>query len=144
MNNQEKLLQSAKDFIGKEASPDDIAPDELACAESVCNIIRTVFRDFPVLTYTPHLFKELKRDKRFRLTTEIKPGNIIISPTEYGSGIFPGHVGIMLENQRITSNTSRNGLWENNYSLNTWVERYRKRGGFPIFFFEVVVDEFNS
>lgn len=141
MSNREKLLQEAKKSIGLEVSPQDIAPDELACAESACNVIRKVFRDFPVLTYTPRLHEELKRDKRFKGTLDLEPGNIIISPTEYGSGIFPGHVGIILEDGKIASNTSRNGLWEANYTINTWVDRYRNKGGFPIFFHTPIENE---
>ena len=38
--NRIKLYEAARSFIGTDASPNDLAPDELGCAETVNEIIR--------------------------------------------------------------------------------------------------------
>lgn len=133
---RERLYKAAVESLGKEMSPIDIAPDELACGESVCNVIRLVYPDFPMLPYTPDLADYLKKDKRFKGTLDPDPGNIIISPT--ATSTRRGHVGIHLGNGRIASNTSENGLWEDNLSIDSWVKTYRTKNKLPIIYFEPI------
>lgn len=137
-SSREKLYEAALSFIGKEASPKDIAPDELACAESFCNVVRKVYPDFPMITYTPTLLAHLKKDKRFKATLEAKPGVVIISPTASSTRV--GHVGIFLDG-KIASNTSAGpdkGKWTANFTLKTWISRYRTKFGLGIYYFEPV------
>lgn len=134
---REKILSEAKKWLGKEASPKDYAPDELACAESLCNVLDQVM-DFPMMTGTWELFDHLKKDKRFKIVTELKEGNIIISPTGHGNGFIRGHVGILTGKGNIASNDSNSGFWLENYDVDSWVKRYRTRGGFPVVIFEAV------
>lgn len=130
-----KLFEAAVSFLGKEASPKDIAPDELGCAESFCNVVRKVYPDFPMITYTPTLLAHLKNDKRFKATLEAKPGVAIISPTASSTRV--GHVGIFLDG-KIASNNSPDGLWKANFTLATWISRYRTKFGLPVLYFEPV------
>ena len=135
---REVLFKYAASLVGRgDVTPNDGVPDEVACAETVCTIIRnSICRDFPIYVSTIELTKALKRDSRFKATLDLKPGNIIISPTGSGNGVIRGHVGIFGENEKIMSNTSRTGFWEENYTIKTWVERWRMIGGMPIYCFE--------
>lgn len=137
MTNREKLLKTAKEFVGKDASPFDFADDELSCAESLSSILKkSIARDFPLELATWVLYKKLKKDKRFRQTLALSPGHLIISPTGYGNGLIRGHCGVIGENGDIYSSDSRTGNWMQNYNIARWIERYRHKGGFPIYVFE--------
>lgn len=141
MTNQARLLQEAKKWVGKDASPFDYASDELGCSESTCSIIKhSIARDFPLELATWILHRLLKKDKRFKQTTALLEGNIILSPSFSGNGKIRGHVGIIGENGIIYSSESKTGLWKTNYNIATWVSRYRRLGGMPIYVFEPVGD----
>lgn len=138
-NNREKLLEESIKWLGKEASPFDYATDELGCVESLCSIIKhSIARDFPLELATWKLFNLLKKDKRFKLTLDLKPGSIILSPTGSGNGLIRGHTGIIGENGVIMSNNSHTGIWEENYTMDSWIERWRNKGKMPIYVFEPV------
>ena len=129
------LFAAAREYLGREASPKDLAPDELGCAESVTNIIDDVVPNFPVITGTWTLWEALKNDERFREVTLPMPGDIIISPTgTVKDAPYPGHVGLVSRDGKIMSNNSYNGLWEENYTLDSWNARYKK-AGFPVIFY---------
>lgn len=133
------LYKVANSFVGRDASPADIAPDEYACAESVSNIIHEAFGDFPknspVLS-TAVLHIQLLNHPKFKGVMAPEPGDVIISPTGSGNGKLPnGHTGIFGFGGQIMSNDSATGLFKPNYTLDSWVARYRKLGGFKIYIF---------
>ena len=134
----EGLYFVAKGWLGKDASPSDVAPDEYGCAESVNNIVFTTFNEEvggDVSTY--RMYKALKENKKFAKVTKPLRGDIIISPTGYGGTqeVKNGHVGIMSDNGVIMSNKSQNGLFSVHYTLDSWKERYQVRGKYPIHFY---------
>lgn len=132
------LYEAARRQLGNDASPRDRASDELGCAESVSEIIQDVLPDFPVVTGTYTLWILLSHDKRFRQVTNNLPGTIIISPTGTArKHKFPGHVGICGFSGTIMSNNSRTGIFEENYTLQSWEKRYEVEGGYPVYFFEL-------
>ena len=131
------IYLEAKKCLGTDPSPKDTAPDELACVDSVTNILQKVMK-FPHLVSTITLKSTLDKDDRFERTLDIKPGYIILSPTASGNGRIRGHVGIVSDGGKIMSNTSRTGIWEENYTLDTWVERWRNYGGMPVFVYRPV------
>lgn len=135
---QEVLALVAEGFLEREASPEDNAPDELACVESLTNILRFVYSDFPQEISTIILKKRLDNSPHFKPTLALDRGNIILSVTGTGNGTIVGHCGILRGNSRIMSNTSKNGLWQDNYSVNAWVNRFRIRGGMKIYVYEPV------
>jgi hypothetical protein len=139
-NNLKKLHDIALQSIGLDVdvSPSDFAPDELGCAETISNLIRKIVPSFPIILGTWTLYGEFKRNSRFKRITEPETGAIIISPTGFGNGKFPGHVGIVGENGKIMSNDSKTGKFIQNYTLKTWAERYAIKGGFPIFYFKLI------
>jgi hypothetical protein len=132
-----KLYLSALLLLGVDASPKDTASDEFGCAESVSSIINAVFPGaIQGSISTAELYNQLLNSTAFIKVKDFLPGDIIISPTGAGSGKIPnGHVGILGENQEILSNSSATGLWTNNYTLGSWVDRFRNQGGYPIFIF---------
>lgn len=135
--NRAKLYAKALTFLGIDASPNDLAPDEYGCADTVSAIVLACFG--PIMRYsvsTAELYNILNTSPQFKKVTEFNFGDIIISPTGKGDGRIPnGHVGIFGEGEEIMSNSSATGNFTNNYTLTTWVERYRTHGGYPIYFF---------
>ena len=83
-NNREHLFATACKYIGTDASPNDVAPDEYGCAESVSDIFNKAFDEElggDVSTY--RMWRAIKDDPRFTLVDDPEAGDIIISPTGY-------------------------------------------------------------
>lgn len=139
INNREKLYYAAKACLGRDASPNDIAPDEAGCAESV-NDVHTYAFGFPIggdiSTY--RLYGALVKSRLFAPVTTPLRGDVVISPTGYGNGSIPGHCGIYGDNDIIYSNDSATGLFSTKYSITDWRARYQQRGGIPVYFFRRV------
>jgi hypothetical protein len=134
--NQEKLLRFTQQALDTDVSPQDLAKDELGCAESVSNLIKKVFPDFPIFLSTADLFWKLKIDKRFKITTTPSRGCLIISPKQ--NGVF-GHTGIFLTETRIASNDSKNGLFQGNYNWpENWINTFGSGGrGLHTYIFDI-------
>lgn len=140
LSNRMKLYAAALQSIGTDASPNDVAPDELGCAETVNAIFKSVFKsEIGGGLSTAHMFKALNSDARFMKVDQFLPGDIIISPTGMGNGkLSNGHVGIVGLDEKVMSNSSATGTFEENYTIKSWIKRYRNQGGYPIYFFRVV------
>lgn len=135
----DQLHKVAINSLGQDASPKDRAPDELGCAETVSELINLV-TPFPIITGTWTLADNLKKNKKFIQIKNPKVGAVIISPTgEGGTKEIPnGHTGIVGHNNKIMSNDSRTGTFEENYTVSSWEERYKKRGKYPVYYFELI------
>lgn len=130
----ELLSDEARKWLGRDASPLNSAPQELACAESVSNIAHNALGTLPAnVISTVVLCAILKQSGRFRAILEPKEGCIVVSPTE-GTNI--GHTGIFITDSQIASNDSRNGLFESNYSFSSWIAYFKFRKGLHIYIFE--------
>lgn len=137
---REKLYYTALSCLGTDASPNDVAPDEYGCAETVNEIHKKCF-GFPIggELSTYKMYAVLKSSPLFIKVDSPLEGDIIISPTGYGNGdLSNGHVGIMSIKGDIMSNSSKTGRFEQNYNLLTWNDRYKKIGGYPVEFFRRV------
>ena len=132
------LCQTATAAEGTDASPADLAPDELGCAETVSTIISGVLPDFPVITGTWTLWDALEHDRRFERVALARTacGDIIISPTVPGKP-FPGHTGIFATDGKIRSNDSQTSTFERNYTLESWRQRYGTMGRYPIYVYRL-------
>lgn len=130
------LVDLAKEHIGTDASPADLAPDELGCAETVTTILKKLYPQTPIITGTWTLWDYFEKHPNWFPMQQPEPGCIIISPTGTGNGKFPGHVGIMLDDGTIASNDSFTGKFERNYDLDTWKARYQEKGGFPVYYYK--------
>jgi hypothetical protein len=132
---QEKLLEASHAALGHDLTPEDAVPDEVDCAESLSVVLGNALGSFKLLTYTPDLAAALKADPRFEATLDFEPGNVIVSPTIPGN-IYPGHCGVLAENNRIHSNESNTGLWTDNFSVANWIARYKTKGKMHVYLFK--------
>lgn len=144
-SNNQLLYGGALAHLGKDASPNDLAPDELGCAESVNDIYKKVFGDYfykgnQLSTYWMH--KALREDTaRFKRVFEPKPGTIIISPT---NAFQTGHVGICGENGVIMSNNSFKdsagvkGVFDENYTFASWQRYFGERKKLPVYLYDLI------
>lgn len=130
------LLQVCEEWLGRDASPSDIAPDELGCAETVTTLLKKVYPETPIITGTWTLWDYLRHPENG--WTEIKvpvPGCVVISPTVPGKP-FPGHAGIVMDDNVIASNDSKNGTFRKNYTIDTWKKRYVEKGGYQQLYYK--------
>jgi len=133
LTSREQLLMEAKRWLGEDASPENRTNNELACAESVSHIIKQVFPDFVGSVSTAELDYFLDKSVHFFPTRIPKPGNVIVSPRTTKNN---GHTGLFLTPNRIASNTSATGKFEDNYSLDSWAREMRDKRGLHIYMYE--------
>lgn len=141
--NSDKIYQYAKAHLGMDASPNDLAPSALACAETVSNILfkATGVKVGGVIhTSTTTLYRAVLNSPSFESVTEddAEPGTLVISPTGY-SGLGPqahGHTGIVAR-FGILSNDSESGHLEENYTKESWRMYFGKYRQFPCVYFRM-------
>jgi hypothetical protein len=118
-------------------------PDEgnLACVWAVRHIAKKALGRWITRTDGTAVFDpELRRCFDGNIAeADVPAGGIIISPTE-GRNI--GHVGLLgpaAENGRrlIYSNSSSAALWKQNFTLDSWIQRYRVRKGLKVRFYPI-------
>lgn len=124
---KEQLLKLAKESVGTNVRS-GTAPKDLGCADALSSLLGKIM-DFPNEISTVQLNKLLSTDKRFKRTLDLNKGNIIMS---YTVGDKTGHCGVIIEDEKICSNTSKTGLWEQNYTVSTWVDYFRKKQGLQV------------
>lgn len=135
------IFETAKRYLGLDASPNDLAPDELGCAETVSTLINLAGYEMPFLVSTAELYTYFIHDNKWVKVTSPLAGDIVISPTGMGgqNGISHGHTGIVGSASVIMSNSSATGTFEPNYTISSWTTRYKIKGGFPIYYFRRVL-----
>lgn len=140
--NSEKLYKIAVEKLETHLTLDPSIHHSVGCAQAVSTALKTLSDELiPAKgisgTYT--LLEWFKTHPTlFREVSEAGPGRIIISPTGYSTKKFPhGHVGICLTD-RIASNNSFNGLWQDKFTHKSWDDYYKRDRGFPVRYFEVV------
>lgn len=135
----EHLYEIAKDSIGQDMSPRDVAPDSLGCAESLNGVYFKAFGQLIAggfgLTSTNALWKSLMTDMRFKEIDVPQLGCIVINPTGTSTkGAAHGHCGIWGKFD-VMSNDSNSGLWQDNYSQQAWHNVFEKKLGFVSYYF---------
>ena len=137
--NRQKFYDVALSFLGKDVTPRDEIPDEVACAITI-NTIHTKAFGYPIgggaSTYL--LYRALLNSPFFVKIDLPEQGAVVISPTGYRSKktkIENGHVGCVGENGIIMSNDSKSGLFLENYTLVSWRKRFVVEGSYPMYFF---------
>lgn len=139
-NNRLILFSAAVKSLGTDASPNDVAPDEYGCAETVNEIHKKAF-GFQIggTVSTYNLYSALKNSKLFIKVDQPLEGDVVISPTGYGNGkLKNGHVGIVGGSDLIMSNDSATGMFLENYTIDSWRKRYVDTGGYPMHYFRRV------
>lgn len=136
MPNNLKIQDTAIAMLGKDASPKNLAPKEVACAESVSNILHSIFPDFPEnIVGTDALFAELKRSSHFVGVLNPKEGTIVVSPR---TPMINGHTGIYTHSNTIASNDSHDGLFKENYTRESWRRTFIAGRGLKGYLFDAV------
>lgn len=128
----EKLVRIADALaqLNIDVTPEDHIPDEVACVESVCEVINKVV-PFPKETHTYYFLKELERNLLFEEVYKFSDATIIVSATDTGNGTMKGHTGIIGKDGQIINNNSLTGIWGYSYSEKTWNARFKVKGGMP-------------
>ncbi len=128
------LCAVAKTYIGKDASPNNLAKSEVACAETVAYIVNHAFPGSldPRIVGTDALFLALKTSKRFKGVLDPLPGTIEISPR---TPSVNGHCGIYVGPDSIASNDSRTGKFQINYTRATWRKTFIQGRGLKAYLF---------
>lgn len=129
-------------YLHTDASPNDLAPDEYGCADSVSGVLQKALGKDMGIDYTistAQLYREFLLSKSWIVVQNPIAGDVLVSPTGYGNGgLSNGHTGIVGFDSKIYSNSSATGTWEQNYTLASWKDRYVGLGGFPMFFFRKI------
>lgn len=142
----DSLYETALSHVGEDASPNDYAPDELACMESVDMIFHEALGRFidpsrtkpEISTYRAYIFME--KSPLFKKVTKPSNGTIIISPSGYGdsSKVSNGHIGICSKDGFVYSNSSKDGIFTKNYTTKSWNAYWGIKGRYPVVFFDPV------
>lgn len=133
----QQIFTTAKSLIGTDVSPNDLAPDELGCAETVSTLLNRAGFPMPIILSTSELWRFFSQSDVWVEVMSPLPGDVIISPTGQGgkNGITHGHTGIVGEGGRIMSNDSATGKFVSNYSIASWTVRYKIKGGYNTYYF---------
>lgn len=140
ITNSEHLYDVAYSLLkpAQDVSPKDIAPDDLACAESVYDVLNRAFPNsvgFSLTISTITLCKGLVESNLYKEIFTEEKGAIIVCVSGTGKITMPhGHTGIV-GRAWIMSNNSRTGNWEANYTFESWREIFEVQGGFKSRFF---------
>lgn len=130
----ELLAEEARTWLEHDASPLNRAPKEVSCAEGVVNIVNNIFPNTfsNTIVSTDVLYHSLKGSPKFRGSLDPVIGCIIISPRT--DTVF-GHVGIYTGADTVASNDSRDGIFKENYTRESWRNTFIKGRGLKGFFF---------
>ncbi len=136
----DKLYKASKSLIGQDVTPGDTIHDSVACVASLQEIYRRVKGHYigtgAALYSTYALLNELRANSEFEGILVPTPGCIVVCATGTGSGsIEHGHCAIVGKKDWM-SNDSKTGLWQANYTRESWDEYFFHRGGFPVYFFK--------
>lgn len=134
----DKIYKTAFSLLGQDASPFNRAPQALACAESISYIYSKatgqMLTGHPILSVI-ELNDVLRASPRFKPAIDPTPGSIILALTYIKDAVtHHGHAGIC-GNYHIMSNNSLNGRFEANYTIPSFLDRFK---GFRIFIYEAV------
>lgn len=128
--NRDKFLKICLDALDTDVTPKDEVPDDVACAETISVLLKKVFSDFQIFTSTKDLDFKLFLDKRFKKVTSPERGDIVSSPSltnKDGTIKTHGHIGVLITSEKIASNTSKDGIFRGNYTLESWIEEMKER-----------------
>lgn len=140
---RERLYRVAKSCIGRDMSPNDVAPDNLACMESLDGVFLEAFGEHLLPSAnrlsTANGYQAMLHDPRLEKITEAEalPGDISIAPTGTSTNGSPhGHVGIRGK-ETYMSNDSTSGLWKAHYTLAAWKLVFTSTLKFPLYYFRI-------
>jgi len=134
-----RLYTQALKHLGRDASPNDEAPDELGCADSVQEIYKAEFGRYvgPIKTNATWVMKgHLDASPNFKKVDTPQAGDIIISETRWIGDVQQiGHVGICGPAGVIYSNNSfgrDKGTFTANFTQASWKASYQTKKGLKV------------
>jgi hypothetical protein len=131
------LLSVAESQLGKDVTPKDTVPDDVACVDTLTTIMRMYDPTVPYMVSTIALNDWLPKNG-YALVSDTQEGDIIVSPT---SGKKIGHCGVLFEDGIIASNNSfgiNAGKFTKNYTLASWSRYYKDKLGLPVFIYRKI------
>lgn len=142
---QASLHEYSASQVDKFSSANGPDGGNLACVWAVRHLIHDHLGYWVTRTDATAIFdQELRRcfGGTFQ-EADVEAGGIIISPTEpkpSGQGRNIGHVGLLGprtgdESRLIYSNSSGAAKWKQNFTLGSWIKRYREKKGLKIRFY---------
>lgn len=138
---REILYNWSKASIGRDLTPTDSVPDEVACVAQLQAVFFKAFSSYigdgAARYNTLALLQALQKDPRFKMIppSEALFGDIAVAPT--GKGKNPkehGHCWIVGKHDWM-SNDSDTGLWKANYTKDAVFNVFVKERGFPLYVF---------
>ncbi len=137
--NSKRLYIVAKNLLypQRDVTPDDIVPDEVACAEALSYVLKLCgVQGIPRngIPSTIDLFKFLSSSEQFIKVETPLAGDVIISVTGTGNGRLVGHCGIVGV-VNVMNNNSETGIWVASYTLTQWEKRYKEYAGMATHYF---------
>ena len=134
MNKTLALINLTKSLVGIDVTPENLADNEVACAESVSKILHLLL-NFPVgILSTLELKKELDKSKLFEQVDKPKAGCIVISPR---TKTTTGHCEIYITDNKTAGNNSKTGKIEQNYTTASWKKTFEVGRGLLTFYYKL-------
>lgn len=131
----QKVYDAAKLYIGRHLTLDNSVPEELGCVEALSYVFNKVGYNMPPKGIPGvNAMVAWMLGKGFVETTSPYAGCIIVSHRPNYNDPNYAHIGVVM-NHGICSNSSANGLWEENYTLASWYSYFAKTGGATVRFF---------
>lgn len=141
MTPSEQIGFIAKSKLGTDFTDDKKVLDDVSCAYAVSSILHEQDPSVPIITGTASLLDYFRSSSLFERVFEPQAGTIVICATGQGrhpTAVAHGHTGIYLSDTLIASNSSKTGLWTQNYTRDSWRSYYYWEGGYPIYLFNKV------
>lgn len=143
--NVDLIYAYARIVIGKDLSP---TQDEYGCMESIHTLVRNatgieIGTDYGTTVSTTRAFEYMKaRPKQFAImpfsSKHIRKGDILIFVTGQGTGkVSNGHVFVYMGGNRLLSNNSWTSKMDLHYTVDSAMEYYHVRGGYPAWIIRV-------
>jgi peptidoglycan hydrolase-like protein with peptidoglycan-binding domain len=124
-----RLLARAKADVGKLSTRNDRGTDNgnLGCADAVTRILHDELGFSIQSTFSTYGLKNELVAAGWQTVDLSTTGAVIVSPSR---GDIHGHTGIVGENGVIYSNRSATGLWDQNYTVDSWEKRFERLGSY--------------
>lgn len=135
-----ELYAISLESLGTDASPQNLARPEVACAETVTHLISLVDSsiEWTNKLATFYMRKDMLGGKHFVRVDTPRRGSVVLSATDWNKNgqVVTGHVGIYLGDDHIASNNSSTGIFDINYSLESWKRYFVAHEGLDMLFFD--------
>ena len=137
----ERLVNLAVSRLGLDFTDDKVLDDEVSCAFAVTTLLNEIDGRIPIIHGTYQLLNYLETSTLFQRVYEPQGGDIVVSATgtSKNNTLVPrGHTGIYQNTTQILSNDSMTGKFIQNYTRDSWRERWYYQGHYPVKLFRFI------